>query len=121
MMCGGDANVKRGWYGASKGEVNGVLVSGFDYPRNHGVYLSAKDHPVESLQSSPSDEDGVMHMLICRVILGRLEERRLSTAKFTERLGDRLLTVLLKSYAQNLGFHGHIEETAGRQTHKLLV
>ncbi|GFP92346.1 probable inactive poly [ADP-ribose] polymerase sro5 [Phtheirospermum japonicum] len=73
IMCGGDANVKRGWYGASKGEINGTLVSGFNYPQNHGVYLSASAHPVESLQSSPSDEDGVRHMLICRVILGRVE------------------------------------------------
>ncbi|GFP92347.1 probable inactive poly [ADP-ribose] polymerase sro5 [Phtheirospermum japonicum] len=219
MMCGGYANVKRGWYGASKGEINGVLVSGFNYPRNHGVYLSAKAHPVESLQSSPSDEDGVRHMLICRAILGRMEvvnpfsgqknpssdsfhsgvddlmypkkyiiwaanmnthilpeflvsfrthshftgilhilepypismpvaaminslsfslpaqsllsvvkyyddymERRLNTAEFTERLreilGDRLLTILLKSYTQN---HELIEGTAGQQTQELLV
>ncbi|KAL3628820.1 hypothetical protein CASFOL_027866 [Castilleja foliolosa] len=78
MMCGGDANVKRGWYGASKSEIYGVLASGFDYPRNHGVYghgvyLSATKHPIESLQSSPSDDVGIRYFLVCRLILGKVE------------------------------------------------
>ncbi|KAI3447112.1 hypothetical protein Pfo_003777 [Paulownia fortunei] len=77
--CGGDANiVTYGWYGASKNVIDGILSYGFGLPLNNGIYghalyLSAVDHPIESLQSSTADEDGLRHMLICRVILGSVE------------------------------------------------
>ncbi|KAL3618037.1 hypothetical protein CASFOL_038358 [Castilleja foliolosa] len=76
--CGGNANVKFAWFGASKNEINEVISHGFGFPTSnrthgHGVYLSPADHPIESVQSAAPDEDGLKHMLLCRVILGRTE------------------------------------------------
>ncbi|KAK4437217.1 putative inactive poly [ADP-ribose] polymerase SRO5 [Sesamum alatum] len=74
----GNGNVKYAWYGASKHGISEILSYGFGLPLNngvygHGVYLSTVDHPVESLQSSTADEDGLRHMLLCRVLLGNPE------------------------------------------------
>ncbi|KAH6758330.1 hypothetical protein C2S51_018565 [Perilla frutescens var. frutescens] len=79
MKCNGDANVKYAWYGASKREINVILSHGFCLPTSinrthgHGVYLSPVEHPVESMQLSSADDDGLMHMLLCRVIMGKME------------------------------------------------
>ncbi|CAA2953970.1 probable inactive poly [ADP-ribose] polymerase SRO5 [Olea europaea subsp. europaea] len=72
------ANVKYAWYGASKNELNDILSHGFGHPMNTGVYrggicLSPADHPAESFPSSVADEDGLRHLLLCRVLLGRTE------------------------------------------------
>lgn len=78
MKCSGDANVKYAWFGASKREINAILSHGFRLPTSnrthgHGVYLSPVEHPVESMQLAAADEDGLMHMLLCRVIMGKVE------------------------------------------------
>jgi hypothetical protein len=78
LKCDGNANVKYAWYGASKNDVDRLFSHGFGLPANspahgHGICLSPVDHPMESLQSSAADEDGLMHMLLCRVILGKME------------------------------------------------
>ncbi|KAI3464092.1 hypothetical protein Pfo_020755 [Paulownia fortunei] len=54
MKCGGNANVRYAWYGASKNEINRILSHGFGLPTNtpthgQGIYLSPVDHPVESI------------------------------------------------------------------------
>ncbi|CAI9753936.1 unnamed protein product [Fraxinus pennsylvanica] len=74
----GGANVKYAWYGASKNELNDILLHGFGHPMNTGAYrggicLSAADHPTGSFRSSVADEDGLRHLLLCRVLLGRTE------------------------------------------------
>jgi hypothetical protein len=74
----GNANVKYAWYGAPKSEINSVISHGFGCPTSTpthgvGVYLSPVDRPIASLQSSAADEDGLRHMLLCRVILGKME------------------------------------------------
>ncbi|KAK6153319.1 hypothetical protein DH2020_012958 [Rehmannia glutinosa] len=87
MKCGGNASVKYAWYGASKNEINNTLSYGFGLPtitRTHGqgVYLSPLDHPVESMQSAAPDEDGLKHMLLCRVITGKAEVIRPGSEQF---------------------------------------
>ncbi|KAK4427136.1 putative inactive poly [ADP-ribose] polymerase SRO5 [Sesamum alatum] len=78
IKCGGNANVKYAWFGASKDEISTVLHHGFGLPmttRTHGhaVHLSPVDHPVQSMELASPDEDGLRHMLLCRVILGKTE------------------------------------------------
>ncbi|KAL0356066.1 UNVERIFIED_CONTAM: putative inactive poly [ADP-ribose] polymerase SRO5 [Sesamum radiatum] len=78
MKSNGNPNVKYAWYGASKQEITEILSYGFGLPSNnrvygYGVYLSTVDHPLESFQSSTADEDGLRHMLLCRVLLGNVE------------------------------------------------
>ncbi|KAL2465337.1 putative inactive poly [ADP-ribose] polymerase SRO5 [Abeliophyllum distichum] len=76
--CGGSPNVKYAWFGASKNEINSILSHGFGHSVNtgvygHGIYLSPADHPAQSMQLSVADDDGLRHLLLCRVILGRME------------------------------------------------
>ncbi|XP_011071855.1 probable inactive poly [ADP-ribose] polymerase SRO5 isoform X2 [Sesamum indicum] len=78
MKSHGNANLKYAWYGGSKQEISEILSYGFGLPLNngvygYGVYLSTVDHPLESFQSSTADEDGLRHMLLCRVLLGNME------------------------------------------------
>ncbi|PIN07878.1 NAD(+) ADP-ribosyltransferase [Handroanthus impetiginosus] len=75
---GGNANVKYAWFGASKNEIDRIIRHGFGFPTNnptqgHGVYLSPADHPIGSMRSAEPDENGLRHMLLCRVILGNAE------------------------------------------------
>ncbi|XP_073274070.1 probable inactive poly [ADP-ribose] polymerase SRO5 [Primulina huaijiensis] len=76
--CNGNANVKYAWYGAPKHEIDNILSHGFGLPTStgahgRGVYLFPVDHIGESMQSLVADEDGLKHVLLCRVILGRME------------------------------------------------
>ncbi|KAG9137193.1 hypothetical protein Leryth_012022 [Lithospermum erythrorhizon] len=76
---GGDANVKYAWYGASKDEIMKVVSHGFCGPSNNrmfgrGVYLSPVEHILDSLQSTIVDEDGVRHLILCRVLMGQMEQ-----------------------------------------------
>ncbi|GFP88036.1 probable inactive poly [ADP-ribose] polymerase sro2 [Phtheirospermum japonicum] len=81
---GGDANVKYGWYGGSRAEICDVLRYGFgrcgDFEKgvSHGVgvYLSPANFPIDSALRAKEDENGVKHMLLCRVILGNTETIR---------------------------------------------
>ncbi|KAI4343754.1 hypothetical protein L6164_011063 [Bauhinia variegata] len=82
----GDANVKYAWYGTSGREEVGQIIShGFGhatyYGKSHhnnglhgcGISLSPDDSPLESVKSCVADKDGLRHLLLCRVILGRCE------------------------------------------------
>ncbi|XP_028778345.1 probable inactive poly [ADP-ribose] polymerase SRO5 [Neltuma alba] len=77
-----NANVKFAWYGTSgKEEIREIISHGFcngGKPQNDGHYacglsLYSDDSPMESLKSSMVDRDGLRHLLLCRVILGRQE------------------------------------------------
>ncbi|KAF8034802.1 hypothetical protein BT93_C0963 [Corymbia citriodora subsp. variegata] len=80
---GGDntANVKFAWYATSKEEVSQILSYGFGYngkPADNGVYgcgvyFAPFGYPLESVLSAPIDEDGLRHLLLCRVIMGKSE------------------------------------------------
>ncbi|KAI3733504.1 hypothetical protein L6452_12947 [Arctium lappa] len=77
---GGDANIKYGWYGGSRDEIREVLLYGFrrfenrSSPYGRGVYISPANLPIESAKSSAADSDGLRHLLLCRVILGKPEK-----------------------------------------------
>ncbi|XP_022994630.1 probable inactive poly [ADP-ribose] polymerase SRO5 isoform X1 [Cucurbita maxima] len=78
---GGNANVKYAWLGASKDQINSILGYGFSHCNKlessqslgNGIYLSPDDHPLKSLEDTVVDEDGLRHLLLCRVILGKSE------------------------------------------------
>ncbi|XP_068638709.1 probable inactive poly [ADP-ribose] polymerase SRO5 isoform X5 [Aristolochia californica] len=79
---GGKINMKCAWYGASKDEIRGILNHGFglcERPENgalfgSGVYLSPASSSQDGIISSVVDESGLRHVLLCRVILGDVEE-----------------------------------------------
>ncbi|XP_076959573.1 putative inactive poly [ADP-ribose] polymerase SRO5 [Bidens hawaiensis] len=80
---GGDANVKFAWFGGSKEEIVNIVVHGFgcDNIRNGpgsgsfgcGIVLSADHSPLESVDAAIVDEDGIKHLLLCRVLMGKSE------------------------------------------------
>ncbi|KAJ7956243.1 Poly [ADP-ribose] polymerase [Quillaja saponaria] len=80
--CDGNANVKYAWYGTSgKDEIGQIVSHGFDHRGvlqnsglyGSGVYLSSDDSPLECVKTCNVDKDGLRHLLLCRVILGRQE------------------------------------------------
>ncbi|XWS63662.1 hypothetical protein CRYUN_Cryun06bG0120400 [Craigia yunnanensis] len=77
--CGGDANVKYVWYGASRDEIFEIVKHGFSCYRKvagnrdcyrHSISLSPAKFSIDSVLSS---ETGLRHLLLCRVILGKQE------------------------------------------------
>ncbi|KAL8534181.1 hypothetical protein ACS0TY_010256 [Phlomoides rotata] len=73
---GGDANLRYGWYGGSRDEICDILNFGFENSsssQGNGVYLSPANLLIESALRAEEDENGVRHMLMCRVILGKTE------------------------------------------------
>ncbi|KAL5552883.1 hypothetical protein UlMin_040284 [Ulmus minor] len=80
--CGGNANIRLGWYGGSKEEISQIVVHGFSGGKRSGNGVSYGDgvhlFPGHSLfsgaLSTEVDENGLRHMLLCRVILGKMEQ-----------------------------------------------
>ncbi|KAK1433819.1 hypothetical protein QVD17_10736 [Tagetes erecta] len=77
---GGDANIKYAWFGASKDEIDNIVLHGFSYDNirkngfiDHGIVVSADHSPLESVESAIADEDGIKHIMLCRVLLGKTE------------------------------------------------
>lgn len=77
---GGDPNIKYGWYGGSREEIRDILCYGFRGFENRsssygrGVYFSPANNPMASARTSIPDSNGVMHILLCRLILGKPEQ-----------------------------------------------
>ncbi|XWS60735.1 hypothetical protein CRYUN_Cryun07bG0061200 [Craigia yunnanensis] len=81
--CGGDANVKYAWCPATRDDICKIVEHGFGHcrlPENTGlygcgcgVYLSPDDSPMESVKNAMVDKNGVRHLMLCRVILGKAE------------------------------------------------
>ncbi|KAM1397798.1 hypothetical protein ACFX2I_015336 [Malus domestica] len=80
--CGGNPNVKYAWYAPySKDEISKIICHGFgnfeQQQRNgvygNGVYLAPDHSPMQCVEGLNVDEDGLRHLLLCRVILGRPE------------------------------------------------
>uniref|UniRef100_UPI001CB99982 probable inactive poly [ADP-ribose] polymerase SRO5 n=1 Tax=Erigeron canadensis TaxID=72917 RepID=UPI001CB99982 len=75
-----DVNVKYAWFGGSKAEIDRIIAHGFGYENiaknggfGHGVVLSADHSPLNSVESAIVDGDGVKHILLCRVLVGKTE------------------------------------------------
>lgn len=79
--CGGNPNIKYAWLGASRDEICKIISYGFSHcglPEKNGLYgggisLSPDGSPIESVKSSTIDGCGLRHLLLCRVILGKME------------------------------------------------
>ncbi|PON42526.1 Poly(ADP-ribose) polymerase [Trema orientale] len=90
---GGNANVRFAWYQPScKDEISEVVSHGFAHfgrkPHNnnglygHGLYLSPDDSAIECVGGSSPDGDGIRHLLLCRVILGKPELVRIGSEQY---------------------------------------
>lgn len=78
--CGGNANVRHGWYGGTRDEIHGIVNHGFSQcgrPNGQsygvGVHLASLKFPIDCALSSEVDGDGLRHILLCRVIMGNME------------------------------------------------
>ncbi|XP_038885304.1 probable inactive poly [ADP-ribose] polymerase SRO3 [Benincasa hispida] len=79
----GVSNMVYAWYGASARTLAGILAHGFGEPvqvpssdttHGIGVYLSPLGLPHLSSKLSEADGNGVKHVVLCRVILGKIEK-----------------------------------------------
>ncbi|GAB2293709.1 hypothetical protein Dimus_027922 [Dionaea muscipula] len=79
----GSSNTVFAWHGAAKNDVFNILANGFGLPNElfgsqaHGigVYLSpAADSPQMSNLFAKEDENGEHHVVLCRAILGNVEQ-----------------------------------------------
>ncbi|KAF3793784.1 Inactive poly ADP-ribose polymerase [Nymphaea thermarum] len=86
----GDANVRYAWHGSSRDGIVEIMLHGFGRIQNpiggmaygSGVYLSSKECALISASFSDVDEKGLQHMVLCRVIMGNMEQVPLGSAQF---------------------------------------
>ncbi|XP_073224366.1 probable inactive poly [ADP-ribose] polymerase SRO2 isoform X2 [Cicer arietinum] len=70
----GNANVRYAWYGTSgENDVNDIVSHGFSHVHGHNLCLSPDDSPLQSVKRCVVGRDGMRHLILCRVILGRTE------------------------------------------------
>ncbi|KAG6770551.1 hypothetical protein POTOM_026236 [Populus tomentosa] len=73
----GNANVKYGWYSGSKEDISQIISHGFGWcnGQSHGVgvYLSPTSFLLDGLEYSRADENDTRHILLCKVIMGKME------------------------------------------------
>lgn len=74
----GSSAVKFGWYGGSKERIQRILSRGFSFndlqENNNAAIILSPDHsPAQSVEKTIPDNDGIRHVLLCRVLLGRSE------------------------------------------------
>ncbi|KAL1291385.1 hypothetical protein HN51_059917 [Arachis hypogaea] len=73
-LRGGNANVKYGWFGTlGENDVRDIVANGFGHRHGQTLVFSADHSPLQSVKRCVADKDGVRHLLLCRVILGRSE------------------------------------------------
>ncbi|ESQ34426.1 hypothetical protein EUTSA_v10008227mg [Eutrema salsugineum] len=81
---GGDPNVKYGWYAGSKEEIQGIISYGFssrevrksengDGSHGIGIHLVPSKCSLFAAGATEPDEEGLRHLLLCRLILGKPE------------------------------------------------
>ncbi|XP_021718932.1 probable inactive poly [ADP-ribose] polymerase SRO5 [Chenopodium quinoa] len=77
---GGDSSsaIKFAWYGGSKERIQRILARGFsfldlEHNNNAAIFLSPDHSPAQSVEKAIPDENGVRHLLLCRVLLGKSE------------------------------------------------
>ncbi|XP_014508107.1 probable inactive poly [ADP-ribose] polymerase SRO2 isoform X1 [Vigna radiata var. radiata] len=82
IKSGGDANVRNAWYGGSLDDLLEIVSVGFngckshdDHDESHGVGipLFSVHSSIDSAMCTVADEHGLRHVLLCRVILGKVE------------------------------------------------
>ncbi|KAJ1431071.1 WWE domain [Sesbania bispinosa] len=86
----GDANVRYAWLSSSKGELSKIMKYGLGHcglsaskcPYGVGLHLAAFNCPHASAHDCDVDENGVRHMVLCRVIMGNMEVLRPGSGQF---------------------------------------
>ncbi|MQM20662.1 hypothetical protein Taro_053687 [Colocasia esculenta] len=81
QKCRGNANVRYGWLATSKAAIKDIMLEGpgkIEMPKCRtiygiGVHLTPANRSNISASYSDVDENGVVHMVLCRVLLGKLE------------------------------------------------
>ncbi|CAJ2647388.1 unnamed protein product [Trifolium pratense] len=92
--CRGDANVRYAWLASSKGELSTMMKCGLGHcglsaskcTHGTGVHLAAATCPFA--RYCDVDENGVRHLVFCRVIMGNMELLRLGTRQFRPSNSD---------------------------------
>ncbi|GFZ16594.1 similar to RCD one 1 [Actinidia rufa] len=77
----GDANIRYGWLPSSKGAISSIMMYGLGHcgtpeiksSYGIGVHLSPTNCAINSAIYCDVDENGVRHMVFCRVIMGSME------------------------------------------------
>ncbi|XP_027362199.1 probable inactive poly [ADP-ribose] polymerase SRO1 isoform X3 [Abrus precatorius] len=83
----GDANIRYAWLASSKGELSTMMEYGLGHcglsaskcTYGNGVHLAAFTCPDTSARYCDVDENGVQHLVLCRVIMGNMEILRPGT------------------------------------------
>lgn len=77
----GDGNVQYGWFGSNKTDIVGILIHGFGMAGKPirasygtGIYLTPENRAFASVNLCDVDEKGMQHMLLCRVVMGNMEQ-----------------------------------------------
>ncbi|KAJ4881372.1 Inactive poly [ADP-ribose] polymerase RCD1 [Raphanus sativus] len=84
----GDANVRYAWLPAKREVLSSVMMKGLGgaFVRKSiygvGIHLTAADCPYFSARYCDIDENGVRYMVLCRVIMGKMELLRGDKAQF---------------------------------------
>nr|GMD98338.1 inactive poly [ADP-ribose] polymerase RCD1-like isoform X1 [Ipomoea batatas]GME00060.1 inactive poly [ADP-ribose] polymerase RCD1-like isoform X1 [Ipomoea batatas] len=86
----GDANIRFAWLPSSKSVLSRIMKYGLvscdtiqmKSPYCYGVHLVAIDHTEISANYCDVDENGVRHMILCRVIMGNMEPVHLGSKQF---------------------------------------
>ncbi|KAK7855483.1 inactive poly [adp-ribose] polymerase rcd1 [Quercus suber] len=81
QKCRGDANVQYAWLACSKGELPTILTHGLGHcgpstiksMYGSGVHLAAANCSYTSANFCDVDENGVQHLVLCQVIMGKME------------------------------------------------
>lgn len=86
--CGGNANIKYAWFGSSKDEICNIISHGFSTisePKSgecFGIGVHLYPANIHGVLSAVEDENGLRHMLLCRVILGNTEVIEAASTQF---------------------------------------
>ncbi|ONK61333.1 uncharacterized protein A4U43_C08F28780 [Asparagus officinalis] len=91
----GDANVQYAWFGAKKLEMVRALIHGFgSFGRTTegvfgtGLYLIPEGRTFSSVSICDVDEKGMQYMMLCRVILGKIEQIHPRSKQYCPSCGD---------------------------------
>lgn len=91
----GNANVNYAWFGAKKIDTVGALIHGFgsfgkptEGVLGTGLYLTPEGRSFASVNACDVDEKGMQYMILCRVILGNLEQVHPGSKQYYPSSGD---------------------------------
>ncbi|CAJ1938402.1 unnamed protein product [Sphenostylis stenocarpa] len=83
IKCGGNANLRYAWYGSSLDDLLEIVSEGFNGCKSHddnngechgvGIPLFSANFSIDSALCTVADEHGWRHVLLSRVILGKVE------------------------------------------------